>query len=217
MSSYTSASMTAQDVISHVLRQFGDEANVQVTNDDILRWINAGQSEIFIKAEPLKAQTTADLISMQTDYAMPAGILRVQNITVNGLAVEPLSTQEFEEYIQKHDPNSISSGQPTIWSEWGGTLSFYPKPDAGAVGGIRLRYVKAPTKVTAPADELSIPDAFYNRLVEYVLQQVYELDENFSAADTKAQQFAQNLEGQVSRNQVVPDVYPTITILDEDM
>lgn len=217
MSSYTSNTRTVNDVLSHVKRQFGDESGVQISNEDILRWVNAGVDEIFRRSEPLKATIKTDLVANQAEYTLPDNILRVQSILVNGIPVEQRSTQEVEEYILKDDPTGVTAGQPVVWSEWGGSIVFYPKPSENVTDGITLRFIKGPTEVTTGTDLLPTPDAFYNRLIEYVLQQAYELDENFSAADTKASQFAMNLETQNGKDQVTPNVYPTITILEEDL
>lgn len=218
MSNYISNSMKVQDVIKHVQRQFGDEAGIQVVSDDIIRWINAGQSEIFRKAEPLKGQVAADIVAGQATYALPTeNIMRIQSVLVNNLPVPQRSTQEVEEYILDQDPNMTGTGQPALWSEWGGNITFYPVPEITVVGGLLLRFIQGPTNVVAPTDLLSIPDAFYNRLVEYVLQQAYEMDENFPASDAKAAQFAQNLEQQTGKDQVMSNTYPTILVLDEDM
>lgn len=217
MSSYLQTNRTVGDILKHVKRQFGDEAGVQITDEDIIRWINAGQDEIFRRSEPLKATTYADIVGGQANYELPPGILRVQTLYVNGVPAEQRSTQEIEEYVISQDPSGVVSGDSIVWSEWGGTITLHPKPSLSAVNGITLKYIKAPVLINAPTDALSIPDAFYNRLIEYVLQQAYELDENFAASETKGAQFSMNLEAQAGRDQVTSNVFPTITILEEDM
>lgn len=217
MTSYLQTTRSVNDVLAHVKRQFGDESGVQITDEDIVRWINAGQDEIFRRSEPLKATTNTDVIAGQADYELPPGILRIQTIYVNGVPLEQRTPQELEEYVRNSDPLGVTAGQPSVWSEWGGTISLFPKPETGAVSGMTLRYIKAPVLLETTTDSLSIPDGFYNRLVEYVMQQAYELDENFQAADTKAAQFSMNLEGQAGRDQVTHNTYPTITVLEEDM
>ncbi len=141
----------------------------------------------------------------------------MQAIYVNGIPVEQLSTQEAEEYILKDDPNSTVQAQPLIWSEWGGTFTFYPVSDSTVINGITLRYIRKPTKIEEANDKLSVPDPYYNRLLEYVLQQAYELDENFTASEIKGQQFANNITVQQNGTSTTPNTYPTITVLEEDI
>lgn len=217
MSSYTDSTRLAAEVARYVQRQFGDESGVQITNDDIIRWTNAGQQEIFLRNEPLKATAYADIVAGQKDYTLPTDILRIQSILVNGLPVEQKSTQEIEEYILHEDPQYIGQGQPVVWAEWGGTVTFYPTPDRDSTNGMTLKYVKGSTAVVSINDTLSTPDAYFNRLCEYVMQQAYELDENFDASKMKEVQFATGLGQQFSKDQVTPNLYPTITVLEEDL
>lgn len=217
MTSYINSTRLAAEVARYVQRQFGDESGVQVTNDDIVRWVNAGQQEIFLRNEPLKATTYANVVAGQNNYTFPVSMLRVQSVLVNGVPVEQRSTQEIEEYLLREDPQYIGQGQPVVWSEWGGTFTFYPTPDRNSDNGIILKYIKAATNVVSINDTLSIPDAYYNRLCEYVMQQAYELDENFDASNMKAEQFNTGLGVAAGKDQVTPNVYPTITILEEDL
>lgn len=214
--SYLSSSHTVNDVLNYVKRQFGDEAAIQISDADIIRWVNAGQDEIFRLNEPVKSSVTANLVAGQGTYTFPDGILRVQSIYVNGLPVEYKSTQEAEEYILQYDQSGVQTDIPQVWYEWGGSFTLYPTPNANLTNGIKFNYIKAPTPVTSGANSLSIPDVYYNRLIEYVLQQAYELDENFNAADMKAAQFSQNMQGYGNKDEIKFNTYPTITVLEED-
>lgn len=216
MTSYISKTKLVSDILAYVKRQFGDESGVQISNDDIIRWVNAGQDEIFRRQEPIKTTANANLVAGQDTYTFPADILRIQAIYVDGVPVPMKSTQEAEDYILDVDPKKTNTGQPILWYSWGNQFTFYPKPEGDITNGIELRYIQTPTPVSAPTDTLSIPDAYYNRLIEYVLQQAYELDENFAAADTKAQQFTQNLDTYSDRSIEGQNVYPSITVLEED-
>lgn len=215
--SYSTATKTAQRVVDYVKRQFGDESGVQVTDADIFRWINAGQEEIFRRNEPVKATSTADLIAGQHTYTFPAGILKVQSLLVNGVPIPVRSYQEAEEYLLSQDPARTETGDAQIWYEWGGDFTIWPTPDKNLVGGITIKYVKAPAEVDAVTDVLSIPDIYFNRLVEFVLAQAYELDENWAAAEAKTNQFGQNLDMQMNDANTQHNTYPRITVLDEDL
>lgn len=208
---------TVQNVADYVKRQFGDESGVQITDQDIIRWVNAGQYEIFRRNEPVKSLGSADIVVGQHTYTFPPDVLKVQSILVNGVPVSPRSYQDAEEYILDNDPNRIQTGQPQMWWEWGGSFTLWPTPDADSVGGITIRYIKAPTSVDALTDVLAVPDTLFNRLVEFVMGQAYELDENWAAADNKAAQFSQNLDSQAGDHNTQFNTYPVITVLEEDL
>lgn len=214
---YLTISRTAQEILKYVQRQFGDESGVQITEDDVVRWINAGQDEIFRRNEPIKATSSADLVAGQHTYEFPGDILKIQSILVNGVPIESRSYQEGEEYVLSNDPLRTQTGAPQIWYEWGGEFTFWPTPDKDSLAGIVVKYIKSPVRLTNISSDLSIPDTYFNRLLEFVLQQAYELDENWSAADMKASQFGTNLDSQMNQGSVQYDTYPRITVLEEDM
>lgn len=214
---FTDTNHTVDDVLKYVKRQFGDEAAIQISDEDIIRWINSGQGEIFRRTEPIKSSMQADLVAAQGVYTFPVDVMRVQSLLVNSIPVEQLSSQEAEEYILRADPTRTVTGQPTIWYEWGGTFTFYPTPDYTVASGITIQYIKRPAIVNEANDSLSIPDAYFNRLIEYVMQQAYELDENFTASEMKGAQFSQNLDAYGNRENVTDNTYPTITVLEEDL
>jgi hypothetical protein len=100
-----------------------------------------------------------------------------------------------------------------VWYERNGVLTFYPSPDKNFTDGLKLEYVKMPDKVTfiSTSQILSIPDRYLNELVNYVMTQALELDENFSAADYKRNQFREGLDRQSQRENVTQIAsYPQI-------
>lgn len=214
---YVDRTHKVSEVITHIKRQFGDESGVQVTDDDIIRWINQGQEEIFRRSEPVKSEAVTDMTSGVTNYTMPSDVLKVQSLLVNNKPLERKSYQEAEEYILYNDPDNSQTGTPLIWYEWAGTFILWPVPDATQTGAIKIRYIKAATKVSATTDILAVPDPYYNRLLEFVLSQAYELDEDWSAASTKAEQFGTNLDAQANQDSVSTNTYPRITVLEDDM
>lgn len=216
MPSFT-ATHTAQEIADYVKRQFGDESGVQVTDADIIRWINTAARDIFKQKEPLKTIGTAALVAGQSQYTWPSNILQVQSLRVNNRPLKMMSFQDAENFIFDQDPDGIASGQPTIWYEYGGQFFLYPKPDRAAASGIQIYYIPAPTMIDALSDVLTVPDQYFNAVQHHVLSQAYELDENFEAAQMKAVSFANEMGEENSDGSVEPDTYPTITILPEDM
>lgn len=216
--SYITPSLTATDVANVVMRQFGDESGVQITLADIYRWINMAQRDLLNSSLTIKATGVTDLIKDQEEYSVESlKILRIQSIHILGQKIEYRSFQEAEEYIQKGDPNRVNRGIPTVWYEWAGKIKFYPLPDNNYVGAVKIYYAKDFTPVASGTDLLSVPDSYFNRIVEFVLAQAYELDEDPSQAQMKLGQFKQGLnETAEDENTPQQDFYPTITILDDD-
>lgn len=209
---------TVSDVIAYIRRTFGDEASIQVTDADIIRWTNAAQRDIVAKNKILKQVATSTLVAGQSDYDFSAlPIYQIHSIYVDGHPVEARSFQNAQEYIAKHDPNRKTTGRPQVWYSWGNELTFWPTPSAEVANGIKIYYIAAPVELTATTSELSVPDEYFNRVIEFVMAQAYELDEDNENASYKHTQFSQGLDVLAGDQQPIQKTYPLITILPEDM
>ncbi len=207
---------TVQNVLDWVKRQFGDESGAQITDTDIIRWINAGQNEINKRNRIIKGVATLPTIVGTRVYTFPAvRILSIDHLQLDGKPLEYMNFPEAQEYILKNDPEFTQSGTAFLWYEWGSDLFIYPNPSE--VGTLSLYYIGYPTDVSAAGNTLSIPDSYYEPLLQFVMQQAYEQDDDASGAGSKAQQLDSSL------NVLAEDgdgyrrgTYRTITILDED-
>lgn len=207
----------ASDVITAVQRQFGDEAGIQVTDSDIFRWINDAQREILVVNKTYKATAVTDLVAGTYEYTFPdEPIVDIQSIWINGTRIKYQSFPEFEEYSVANDPNRNNTGTPYVWTEWAGQFIFYPTPDTDSAGGIKIHYTRGATEVSSAADPLSVPDLYFNRVVEYCMAQAYELDEDYQASQMKLGQFTDGISSQNDTTIHESPFYPSITVLDED-
>lgn len=210
---------TVNDVLTDVKRTFGDESAVQVSDADIIRWINVAQREILITNRILRATGTTDITAGVSTYQMIAlKIVSIQSIHYKGRKLQNRSFQEAEEYIQKQDPLLTVNSDPILWYEWGGTINLYPVPTDTVVGGLVVYYIKEPTLLTVAADLLSVPDSYYESVVRYVMARAYELDEDTEGIQLKMGAFTAGLNSLSDQEtDANNDVYPRITVLAEDM
>lgn len=206
------------DVIGDIRRTFGDEASVQISDDDILRWANTAQREILISNRILKSIGTTDVIAGQSEYSLDSlNIVTLQSIHFAGRKLEWRSFQDAEEYIMANDPDKSLIADPTMWYEWGGIINLYPVPQNDLVAGLKIYYIKEPPVLTTDSN-LVVPDAYYENILQFVLAKAYELDEDTENSQFKLGQFADRL-ATLSEQENTPeiDTYPRITILAEDM
>lgn len=207
---------TVQNVIDHVKRQFGDESEVQVTNQDLIRWINDGLLDIATKNKILRAKATTDLISGQSEYDLVAqNVIEIDSLHIENVRIPYYSFVDAEELIYSEDPHRAAEGTPKLWYDYAGKLYFWPTPDETITDGITVFFVQAPTAIAAAGDTLTIPDKYYTILVNYVIAQAYEMDEDWDAASNKLQQVNKDLtERSEEELNVNLKTYPTISFLD---
>jgi hypothetical protein len=207
--------LTGTDVADRVRAQFGDVSGAQLADAAILRWINDGQREIVNSNPILRATKLSDITAGQQDYTFPNDkVLAIEAIYVSGYPVKNVSPQAAREYIISVDPTNLLDGErPEVWYERAGVITFYPVPSKTIVNGLKMEYIKVPANITTFSNLLTIPDRYFNELVNYVISQALEMDENYDAASYKNRQFREgldrlNLKENISQNDLYTGVLP---------
>jgi len=212
---------TGTQVSVRVKRQFGDPDGRQITDNDILLWINSAQQEIVSQNPILKETTDTDVVSGQDLYTYPAQRVQyIEALHYSGVPLQYYSFQEAQEYILSPPviatyPTNV---KPKIWYERAGNVYLYPKPMENVTDGLRLFYVAQPLELDVLSDTLTVPDKYFQRVVDFVLARAYQLDENWEAAQYKQQEYAIAM-GMLANQQNVgqTNTYPTNTARIEDL
>lgn len=207
---------TAQNIIDRLKRQFGDESGAQVTDSDIINWINAGQVEINSRNRIIKGTATTPTVIGTRQYTFPTPrILEIERLYYDGKPLEWMNYEEANAYIVKNDPTFILTGTPYLWYEWGPNLTVHPTPDA--VGTLSLDYIGYPTDVVDGSSVLALPDNYFNALLEYCLKQAYEQDDDWTGSSIKSDALDKSL-GMLAEDgsRYQRATYPVITIVDEE-
>lgn len=210
---------TGNDVATDVKRIFGDEALVELQSADLLRWTNAAQREIAASHTVLRGKASHNLIAGQVLYEIPlsAPIAQIQGVHVEGKPLKGVSFQMAQENIMQNDPELDAQGEPRIWYEWDGDLYIYPAPEENKTNGLELFYLAYPANLVALGDTLSVPDRFYNQIVDYVLAQAYRLDENWQATAYQDARFRDSMNRHLAKEDILDSqFYPTKVVLPED-
>lgn len=210
----TPSTRSAQDVINYVVRQFGDEAGVQIEEDDIQSWIDLAQTELALDEDFSRRLLTRKLIPEYGEYKFPTkNILRTQAMHLDGRIVKYMSFQQFQEDMEKED-DIAKAGKPEMWTEWGGTFKLFPIPDS--TYELKIYALLAPIPITGPASKLSVPDRLYPTLLKKVMYHAYMLDENIEAASFKEQSAENDIQKRREQtNMSATNTYPTITYLEQ--
>lgn len=212
-------SLSVQDILTRVQRQFGDEANSQILQADVIRWINDAMREIAHKNKLLQVKAETDTIVQVGAYALPSDISKLYSVQYNGQKLQVLSLAQVDELIGVKD-QTIQQGYPvgtpiSCWI-WANQINLYPAPDTAIVNGLIAYYTRTPTPVAAPADVPELPDEYHGRILEYCLAQAYELDENYEVANAKMAAFKEGVAEQKDIDQEQQESYPFITDLEDE-
>lgn len=216
--------MIVQDVVTRVRRVFGDEAAVQVTDEDIFRWINDGQVEIVKNnAEALQTTSTMNLVANQATYALPSDLLLLRSLRykfsdmLSYSALIYKSMQQFDETIDGWDGTAQSAGHPNYFTQYNNSVVLFPTPDRASTAGLKLLYNKTPTDVSALSDAISLPLIYHNTIFKYCLWQASMLDEDYDPAVMHQSNFQNDITLLQKRETTeATATYPVITVLADD-
>lgn len=216
--------MNVSDIMTRVKRQFGDESGVQVTDDDIIRWINDGQQQIVTQNEGLLEKSAyANIVANQQDYSTPTDLLILRSVHLLDSAsgsyfnIKFFPFAEFDQYVDGWDQTITDRGYSQIYTVYAGQLKLYPLPQTSQTNGLKIYYNRIPINVSISTDSPDLPILYHEPLVKYCLQQAYEMDEDFNSAQAKAAQLSNDISLLRGRDDwKKQDTYPTITVLAED-
>lgn len=217
--------MNIANVISRIQRQFGDESGVQVTEADVLRWINDAQNEAVLQhSNLLMSSATVATVANQQAYNLPAGLLDVKMIRyktnstdLSSYPMRFLTTQELDEYFATWNGTDYL-GEPLYFTRGANQTQFrvFPVPDH-SLGTFTLEFSRYPVDVTTAADTIDLPVYYHPYVIEFCLMKAYEMDEEWDAMDRKAAYVQSTLDANFGRDETFgKNSYPSVTPVSED-
>lgn len=215
--------MNVAEIQTYIKRQFGDESGVQVTDTDIIRWINSAQKQIVLQNESLldKTATTTTVVGQQT-YDLPVDLLKLTSISYRISTTTPYyrlkgySLAVFNERIDGWD-GTTETGNPNCYTISENKIILFPIPSAAVISGLKIYYCRKPVAVVLTTDTPELPELYHDTIIKFCLQQAYEVDEDWDAVGNKAQEFDVELKLLRGKDDwKVQEHYPVITVLSDD-
>lgn len=216
--------MNLSEIRTRVQRQFGDESGVQITNEDITRWVNDAQRAIVIENENiLQATAFTSTVVGQQAYTLPVDLLILQGISYKGSSdtaygkLLGLDRQKFDEYVEGWDGSTYAQGDPMVYFIWDGQINLFPIPSTAGANSLKIWYNQRPTDVVNDVDIPSVPELYHTAIVNMCLAWAYELDEDWDAVGSKGQQINADMKLLRGREDwKTQETYPVITVRAED-
>lgn len=217
--------MNLGEVKTRVKRQFGDEASVQITDEDITRWVNDAQRDIVMRNESvLQTSSTADSVANQQAYSFPSDLLILRSIHYKredgDLAfykLKGMSYTEFDEYIDGWEGTAYGPSYPIVYTTYADEIHLFPIPVSSGEDNLKIVYSRQPVDLNSDDDDIDLPLAYHNAIVDYCLTQAYRLDEDWNAANIMAGDYMTSVTLNKEReNWGNHEVYPRMTVNLED-
>lgn len=193
-----------------VKRLFGDTAGVQITDDDILRWLNDAQIDLIRKTDFFLNVTSIPSIVGTDTYAVPTlDFLRLSRVTYNGSDLEFITYQQLNQWYPNRDVTPISTGTPKVFTFFNRNLILYPAPDT--IYNISLTYIARPNVLLSDAQTSQLPVEIHEDMVRFALTRAYELDANEPAIVRASSEYqARVSQGRADIDFPLSEIYPSI-------
>jgi hypothetical protein len=212
---YFASTKVVNDAVLALKRQFGDESGVQIQDQDVIRWVNDAQVVINERNKILKTASSTITVPGQAEYTFPnERILQIESVTLDSKLLPNVPFAQVQERLTFLDPSGNQHGYVQFWYVWAGKLVLWPTPDN--MQTLKLFYTRQADAVQYVTDKIDLPDKYFPQILSYCLQQAYEMDENFQAAQVKGTQFDQDIARMADEERRGQQMtYPVIGLTDD--
>lgn len=209
--------MLVSDIKRRVKRAFGDESGSQITDTDIIDWINDAQIEICRSNDVIQViGTIATTINVGL-YSLTAlaDILKLVTVKYDGMTLKGMTQQEADEFISTYDQGVLGTGIPQYFWIFAGKITLYPVPSQ--VKNLSIYYIRKPLAVAIDADIPEIPVQYHTQIVDYCIARSRQQDNDVNGYLTKMTEFKGNVkESAIDEDWVSQQFYPNISVSRDD-
>lgn len=204
--------MLVSDIITRVRTTAGDKDALQFTDQDVMRWINDAMQEVAADNQLLQKIATTATVAGTDNYAIPTDILKLHSVRLDGRKIRVTTLNDAEQDYGFEEPER---GDPSLCYVWAGFIKFLPIPDR--VQDLEVVYTRNPTDVTAVGNTPELPPMYHQRLMDYCLAQVAQMDDDMDRYNIKMNEFRTGVQNLKDHPEWEHDAYPYITVSERDM
>lgn len=168
-------------------RQYGDEYDVVVNDDDIYGWCYDGETEII---RHTGSNTT---ILNTTVGSFPVSIpdmVNIKRMMINGKALTPMSVEELDLL----GISNVQAGVPTHFYRQDRQLYVYPQ-EVGSATAVVIHYNKVPVLMagTTVGKQFTIPEVYHNDLLHFVIARAHNKNQNHASERVEMEMFEKSV------------------------
>lgn len=207
--------MLLADVIARVRVVAGDTNVLQYQDQDILNWVNDGVRECALQNNLLQKRASQSTTIGLADYDLPSDILKLHSVKFDDIKLQVLTLEEWNE---QYNPAVDGTGTPIVCYVWAGKLTLYPTPESAKTLVIDYLYDPPFTDIgDIGATEVPLPVGYHQRIVDYCLAQVAQLDDDLQRYQLKMQEFLTGVQNLKDQPEWQYDLYPHMSVSSGDM
>lgn len=178
--------MDVATVLRRVKRQFGDEYDVIINNDDIYGWIYEAEMDIIRNTGSNEQSMTQS--STVFPLAIPDNV-NIIRLGINGSSLTFLTPAAME----NANFNYNAAGFVTSWYKKNNTIYLYPTDST--VTNVDIDYTKIPTIMQGPPETntFTVPEKHRTDVIQYCLAKANNKNRNYQAERVHMENFDRSL------------------------
>ena len=184
--------MNVTEFVQAVKRQYGDEADIYITNSDIYQWIYEAELQVIRDTE--NNETTLTTNVFPTTLATPNNnAVHVRRCTYNNIPLTYITQQELDALqLTQLD----TGGEPVYWYRFSPTQwTVYPLPPTAAL--VKFYCIVIPTLMAgAPSANFFVTQTpFHPDMIHYVVARAHNKNRNYTAEQISMAMWQKTLAG----------------------
>jgi 2-C-methyl-D-erythritol 4-phosphate cytidylyltransferase len=180
--------MDVATLLTQIKRQFGDEYDVIITDDDIYGWIHDAQLDI-IRRTGINEQSVTTSVS-----AFPVSVpeqITIKRVNIDGKALTYVSREEL-------DMLSLSTVQgpstPKYWYRSERHVRLWPQDATDTTTQVQIQYAKVPVLLDGSGGEvLTVPESYHTDVLHYCLARAHNKNENWTGERQEMDYYERNV------------------------
>jgi len=138
-----------------------------------------------------QATTAATTATGTSAYTSPANLAYFSRITYDSVKLKRIDMTDRDALDNTGYGGSVSTGQPTHYYEYAGSVYLWPVPTAGK--SLKYYYYAEPAELTASSTAFTVPAMMHGYLQDYVLYRAFAKDAEEGRANFYRQQWETGL------------------------
>lgn len=178
--------MDVATALTRIKRQFGDEYDVIIMDDDIYGWIYEAEMDI-IRTVGANEQTME-----QGTTVFPLNVpenINITRLSIDGRVLKYTSINE----MASQNLNINATGARTAWYKKNSTLYLYPADSL--LQTVTIEYTKIPTIMQGPPETnlFTVPEKYRTDVIQYCLAKAHNKNRNYQAERVHMENYQSSL------------------------
>lgn len=204
--------MDVETALRKVKRQFGDEYDVTIVDEDIYYWIH--EAELDIIRQTASNDTVLNIPVSAFPAILPTKV-SVKRVSINNKAL----TYTTRNQLDLASAALTSDGTPTWWYFESHTIFLFPVGSPSDAFTVDVVYCRVPDEITEATvtKVFTVPEVYHEDVVKFCIARAHNKNMNWKAAESEMELYDRNVSTRRNEAQAIEaPLYKGVDPMDYD-